>query len=979
MDTINSYDTDLLKITREENSNTAHILSGENQLGTIFLKSNDTLEIPEREYHLLEDLYSIDIGTLIEDIEKQKLGNYRDYLTGVSSLEQELNHLDTLQNALHCLSNHLNFIVIRQGEIFKAYNGKEWLENYLGSVKVNDLEIKPDEELINNLLEQYSFLLNQLTIDIIKGEQSIEIENYIITSEPIKELLIKETWNEQDLETANNLLNKLVESTPPWNELTETIRHKHQKIFEKDPEQTDDNDTNNGGSITPTPSPKNPNNNGSQTIESTKEELDTLFSAIQSYQTDLNIQKNNNKLTFYQQKYRLGSVELNPNKLVAEEGLIANLKISYGIDIKGLIESIEFASLDNCFELDPFEHIGKSNPAIFIPGCVVAPTWKEGRGLQGVLQLVNGQVATIQWLNSLDHGDNVPEQVNIGLLRYIAAQQTAKNDSLHTEALSDEPTAENFAALKFGGLIAATTVNNTNTNKENSEVVENTTASSFPDDNEDLIWEDLTWMDAIKVKLEKLEGFTVSHDEVDLTAWHYGTKVGSIHHNEENELEIEQKLIGELAKYNFDLEAFLVNLNIPYKFYHLKPVVITPTTERSDLQTSEQESSSEQKMTKKPPVEELNYQVNGKSISFGLTLPQLLSEQKTVTRRMWKDSYAKRFLNDWNARPGEFLYPALTKSYRVGGKQVGYIKLTHQPYQEKLADIPTSDLAAEGFPELSRAEFINKFFDGNDQQIAWVIRFDFIPNKEKPENNAEQIGENSPLPLDLLDQMTAVFDGLESIRTSRSGNVLWFYRGSENLYPCSMKTFDDNTSTLFPTVKLNDKMKELYGIDIDRVCYDLETGKEVNINNYIDHSVLEQTIKDSHKNNDTITWQDLLNNAAYLDITDSQTSDELNTSTTTEQSQTNTEEHPERLHWLKDTSMFNRSETYIVWNGTQKCGKINLCNKSKNKAGFGKWYVSPNVFGPYYDTIEKAATACWQDFISQNAEQTATQEDLIPF
>ncbi len=194
-----------------------------------------------------------------------------------------------------------------------------------------------------------------------------------------------------------------------------------------------------------------------------------------------------------------------------------------------------------------------------------------------------------------------------------------------------------------------------------------------------------------------------------------------------------------------------------------------------------------------------------------------------------------------------------------------------------------------------------------------------------------------------------------------------------------METRDSETFTLFPTVKLKSNMKELFGIDIDQLCFDLEAGKSVDINDYVDQSVWEQTIKESSKNKETITWQDILNNAAINDTTDSQTSDELKASTTTEESNTDSYQHSEGLHWVKDTSIYNRSETYIVWNGTQKCGKIHICNKRKNKAGFCKWYVSTNVFGPYYDTIPEAATACWEDFISQHAEQTEPEEELIPF
>ena len=97
------------------------------------------------------------------------------------------------------------------------------------------------------------------------------------------------------------------------------------------------------------------------------------------------------------------------------------------------------------------------------------------------------------------------------------------------------------------------------------------TASDFFDEQDDP-----TWLNLIKAEIEFLEDFKASHDGVDLTVTHYGTYIGSIHHNQDDELEIEQKLIGELAKYDLNLEAFLVAENIPYKLYHPKPVVVTP-------------------------------------------------------------------------------------------------------------------------------------------------------------------------------------------------------------------------------------------------------------------------------------------------------------------------------------------------------------------------------------------------------------------
>ena len=133
----------------------------------------------------------------------------------------------------------------------------------------------------------------------------------------------------------------------------------------------------------------------------------------------------------------------------------------------------------------------------------------------------------------------------------------------------------------------------------------------------------------------------------------------------------------------------------------------------------------------KNPVRQSNLIIKGTAISFGKTITELLSGQKTVTRRAWKDNQAYKFIDDWDAKPGEFIYPALTKSYQAGGKRVGYVRLTHRPYQEKLADMPDSDLAAEGLSDLSKQEFINKFFEGNDQQEVWVIRFELVNQQDQ--------------------------------------------------------------------------------------------------------------------------------------------------------------------------------------------------------------------------------------------------------
>jgi len=120
---------------------------------------------------------------------------------------------------------------------------------------------------------------------------------------------------------------------------------------------------------------------------------------------------------------------------------------------------------------------------------------------------------------------------------------------------------------------------------------------------------------------------------------------------------------------------------------------------------------------------------SGLGISFGKTCVQTrhgtsLLVGKTVTRRIWKDSHAQKFINAFER---SLRVQALDKDLRCGGQQIGWLTLTEKPYQEHLADMPSSDLAAEGFPELSRDEFIEQFFFGKADTLVWVVRFQFEP------------------------------------------------------------------------------------------------------------------------------------------------------------------------------------------------------------------------------------------------------------
>lgn len=110
------------------------------------------------------------------------------------------------------------------------------------------------------------------------------------------------------------------------------------------------------------------------------------------------------------------------------------------------------------------------------------------------------------------------------------------------------------------------------------------------------------------------------------------------------------------------------------------------------------------------------------AISFGKTYHRLLLGQKTVTRRHWKDSRANTFLKYFEESRA---IPFCDKSYRNGGKKKGYLRLTQKPYQEWLFDMPDSELSREGYPELTKQEFIEKFF-GGENQVVWVINFQII-------------------------------------------------------------------------------------------------------------------------------------------------------------------------------------------------------------------------------------------------------------
>jgi hypothetical protein len=108
-------------------------------------------------------------------------------------------------------------------------------------------------------------------------------------------------------------------------------------------------------------------------------------------------------------------------------------------------------------------------------------------------------------------------------------------------------------------------------------------------------------------------------------------------------------------------------------------------------------------------------------ISFSLTTKEFLSGRKTVTRRRWKPRHLEMWQRLWDTRQLE--HDAWDKSPRFGGKKIGRFRLTCRPYLERLADMPKSDLVAEGGMVETLGEFI-LLIGGAPQEIVAVVRLE---------------------------------------------------------------------------------------------------------------------------------------------------------------------------------------------------------------------------------------------------------------
>ncbi len=81
-------------------------------------------------------------------------------------------------------------------------------------------------------------------------------------------------------------------------------------------------------------------------------------------------------------------------------------------------------------------------------------------------------------------------------------------------------------------------------------------------------------MPKIQTEIEGIEGFQIENDEMILKVWQWGTEIGAAYHYG-SYIDITRSLINELAKYDLDLESFLVSESINYKLIKPKNIIKT--------------------------------------------------------------------------------------------------------------------------------------------------------------------------------------------------------------------------------------------------------------------------------------------------------------------------------------------------------------------------------------------------------------------
>jgi hypothetical protein len=108
-------------------------------------------------------------------------------------------------------------------------------------------------------------------------------------------------------------------------------------------------------------------------------------------------------------------------------------------------------------------------------------------------------------------------------------------------------------------------------------------------------------------------------------------------------------------------------------------------------------------------------------ISFNWTVGAFLQGKKTVTRRFWKSKYAAKF------HEGDIV-DAYDKSPRNGGKKIGHIRLTKDPYKQPLENMTEEDFQREGGTMYweDKKNYIVMMRRVGNGEVPWVIEFEKI-------------------------------------------------------------------------------------------------------------------------------------------------------------------------------------------------------------------------------------------------------------
>lgn len=111
-------------------------------------------------------------------------------------------------------------------------------------------------------------------------------------------------------------------------------------------------------------------------------------------------------------------------------------------------------------------------------------------------------------------------------------------------------------------------------------------------------------------------------------------------------------------------------------------------------------------------------------ISFAWTTKAFLKNQKTMTRRYWKDSHAEKFM-------GCPIVDAYDKIPLHGGKKIGTIRLINKPFRQRTSEMTEDDYGREGLLWIEQqGQKINgktprEFFEEwkKKDDLVWVVEF----------------------------------------------------------------------------------------------------------------------------------------------------------------------------------------------------------------------------------------------------------------